>query len=82
MPNWIQKAVSGSLTCLFCGSLVTQVVGIWLCLDVNCLKYADLPAEEQRGFVGWINVERAWGTISLPSGLPYSIGTIGKGGEG
>lgn len=81
MPNWVTKTLSGSLICMFCGSLVSQVLGIWICSDLQCTKYADLPIEEQKGAAGWINPKPVIGTASLASGLSYPIGTIDKGGE-
>lgn len=80
MPYWIQRTVVGALTCLFCGSFVMQVGSAWFCLDVSCIKHADMPIEQQKGFAGWINPEPTAGTASLPSTSTYSFGTIGKVG--
>lgn len=82
MPYWIKRTISGSIICLFCGSLVTQVGGLWFCADVHCVKHADIPVEAQQEFAGWISPEPAIGTASLASGSIYSFGTIAKGGDG
>lgn len=81
MPYWIKRTVFGSFICLLCGSLAAQVNSLWLCLDVNCAKHADMPTEEQQGFAGWTHTEFAIGTASLASGLRYPIGTIVNGGD-
>lgn len=81
MYIWIRKTLSGSLICIFCGSLVTQVLGIWFCSDPHCVKHTDIPVEAQKGFTGWIHTKSALGTVSLASGSADRIGTIKKGGE-
>lgn len=70
IPNWIQKTISGSLICFFCGSGVIQWGGVWFCLNDNCEKHADIPAERQQGFPGWITSGAALATASDISASP------------
>lgn len=81
MHNWIQRTITGSLICFFCGSGVIQVGGAWFCLDDHCDKHFDIPAETQQGVAGWITSESAFGTASLPSVSPSPSHENEEGGE-
>lgn len=81
MPYWIQRTISGSLICFFCGSLVIQTSGVWFCLDIHCEKHADLPVEKQEGFAEWTKSELTTGTVSLASGSPSPTQEIEEGGD-
>lgn len=80
LPYWIEKTISGSLACIFCGSLVIQVGGAWLCMDSHCEKHHDIPAEEQPVSNYWNYPIAASGTSISPSPSPEITDDFIEGG--
>lgn len=67
LPYWIKKTVYGSLVCVFCGSLVMQTAGAWVCLNNDCEKHADVPAETQHNTPNYFQINSVASGTSLPS---------------
>lgn len=79
MLNWIQRAVTGTLTCFFCGGLVIQMDQGWVCENIHCEKHVDEPAGRQQGFIAFPNGSHnpvASGTASTYT-FPGSVITTG-----
>ncbi|OGH18457.1 MAG: hypothetical protein A2868_02625 [Candidatus Levybacteria bacterium RIFCSPHIGHO2_01_FULL_40_15b] len=47
LPNWIRKDNKGILTCVLCGYFVVQTSYNLICINLDCEKNYELPAEKQ-----------------------------------